>query len=297
MFIAALLANGVVSAFDDDNKVLIDGPEVDLTLGELRKVLLTVPEDMRKMILVQPKKIRNIMDTTYMAKVAAQRARNKGLDKDPELQARLWNFELNLLAAAEVKDVQKKLIGNDVDYEAAARELYLMEKDKYRTPATYEASHILLTTENGEDEQALEDRLRRIREEIVQGKLDFAEAARKYSMDEGTAEKGGSLGTFNEGRMVKPFDQALKNMKPGDISEPVKTRYGLHLIALYKKTPPSVKPFEEVKKELIERVRKKAENEIKTDYWLKVKTDPKARVDETLFESFVAKPALLDNSR
>jgi len=51
--------------------------------------------------------------------------------------------------------------------------------------------------------------------------------------------------------MVKPFEEALKAMKPGDISQPVKTSYGMHLIWLQDKVPASIRPFEEVKAELI----------------------------------------------
>jgi len=291
---ALMILPGLALSFDNDDKVLIDGPEVDLTLGELRQALLTVPEDVRKTMLVQPKKIRDIMDSTYMVKVAAERAKQKGLDKDPVVAAKIWNYTQNLLAGAEIRDVQKKLIGEDADYEAAARERYLMEKDKYRKPAEYEASHILLTAENGEDDETLRNRLKQIRAEIEQGKITFAEAAEKYSMDPTTASRGGYLKRFQEGRMVKPFEEALKAMKPGDISQPVKTSFGMHLIWLQDKVPAGIRPFEEVKAELIKKVRAKAENDIKVDYWLKVKNDPAAKVDEALFESFVAKPALLD---
>ncbi|BAO43432.1 peptidylprolyl isomerase [Thiolapillus brandeum] len=282
-------------AFDDDGKVLIDGPEADLTLGELRQALLTVPEDVRGLILTQPQKIRNIMDSTYMVKVGAERALKKGLDKDPVLQAKLWNYRLNLLAAADVKDVQHRMIGNDVDYEAVAREQYLVQQDKFRKPAEYEASHILFTiTKDGRNEEQQLAKLSRLREDIVKGKITFAEAAKKFSMDDGTASKGGSLGKFEEGRMVPAFEKALKHLKPGDISQPVKTRYGLHLILLQGKTEPKVRPFEEVKEQIIEEARKKAENDIKIDYWLKVKNDPKAKVDEQLFKSFMAKPVVLE---
>ncbi len=291
---ALMILPGLALSLDNDDKVLIDGPEVDLTVGELRQALLTVPEDMRRVMLTQPKKIRDIMDSTYMVKVAARRARQKGLDKDPVIAAKIWNYTQNLLAGAEIKDVQKKLIGKDADYEAAARELYLMEKDKYRKPVEYEASHILLTAENGEDDESLRTRLQQIRAEIEQGKITFAEAAKKYSKDPTTASDGGYLKHFEEGRMVKPFEDALKAMKPGDISQPVKTSFGWHLIWLQDKVPASVRPFDEVKDELIKKVKAKAENDIKIDYWLKVKNDPAAKVDEALFESFVAKPVVLD---
>ncbi len=275
----------------DDSQVLIDGPEVDLTLGELRMALRAAPENVQKLILSQPRKIREIMDSTYMTKVAATRARKKGLQKDPVVTAQIWKFTENILAEAEIADVQKQMV-QKADYEGAAREMYITEKDRLKVPETFAASHILLVPESGETDEDVLKRASKLREDIVQGKLDFKEAARQYSKDTGSAAAGGSLGQFKRGRMVKPFEDALLKLKPGEISEPVKTRFGYHLILLEKRIPEHTKSFEEVKEALIQKAKNNVAHEIKVDYWLKVKNDPEAKVNEEAFKAFTDEPIL-----
>ncbi len=279
----------VAAYSQDDNQVLIDGREVDLTLGELRMALRTAPEDVLKLLLVQPSKIREVMDSTYMAKVAATRARKKGLDKDPVVAAQIWKFTNNILAEAEIADVQEKLVEN-ANYGAAAKELYIAEKDRLKVPETFMASHILLNAEADETDESVLERAKNLRKQIVAGKLDFKEAAKQYSKDTGSAKAGGSLGTFNRGRMVKPFEEALLALKPGEISEPVKTRFGYHLILLEEHIPAYTKPFSEVKEALVQKAKNKVAHEIKVDYWLKVKNDPDAKVNEEAFKVFTDKP-------
>jgi len=285
-----LLLPVVVHALDD-NQILIDGPEVDLTLGDLRMALRAAPEKVRKLLLTQPKKIREVMDSTYMTKVAATRAKKKGLDKKPEVEAQIRKFADNILAEAEIADVQAKLVAN-ANYEAAAKELYITEKDRLKVPESFTASHILLSAEGDEPDDAVLERARKLRKEIVGGKLDFKEAAKQFSTDTGSAVAGGSLGKFSRGRMVKPFEEALLKLKPGEISEPVKTRFGYHLILLEEHSPEHTKSFDEVKAALIQQAKNNAAHEIKVDYWLKVKNDPEAKVNEDVFKAFTDKPVL-----
>ncbi len=289
IFIFLLLP--VVAYALDDRQVLIDGPEVDLTLGDLRMALRATPEDVQKLLLTQPKKIREVMDSTYMTKVAATRAKKKALDKKPEVQAQILKFSNNILAEAEIADVQAKLI-TDANYEAAAKELYLVEKDRLKVPESFVASHILLSANAEEKDAAVLERAKKLRQQIAEGKLDFKEAAKKFSTDKGSAVAGGSLGKFNRGRMVKPFEEALLKLKPGEISEPVKTRFGYHLILLEERIPEHTKSFDEVKDALIQQAKNNAAHEIKVDYWLKVKNDPEAKVNEEAFKAFTDKPIL-----
>lgn len=98
---------------------------------------------------------------------------------------------------------------------------YDQNKDKFNT---VEASHILV--EKKEEAEA-------IKKQLDEGG-DFAAIAKEKSKDPGSAEKGGSLGTFSKGQMVKEFDEKVFSMKPGEISDPVKTQYGYHIIKLDK---------------------------------------------------------------
>ena len=85
------------------------------------------------------------------------------------------------------------------------------------------------------DSQLVADEIVRLREEIIAG-ADFAELAEVVSDDQGSAAQGGTLGTFGRGRMVKPFSDAAFALEPGQLSEPVRTRFGWHLIKVEDKT-------------------------------------------------------------
>ena len=79
------------------------------------------------------------------------------------------------------------------------------------------------------DEEETKNRLLEIRDDILAGE-DFGEMAQDYSEDKATAEKGGDLGWFKKGMMVPAFEEAAFSLKPGEISEPIKTQFGWHLI-------------------------------------------------------------------
>ena len=109
------------------------------------------------------------------------------------------------------------------------------------------ASHILIKVDEGTDQAVREEKkafAEKLLEEVKAGK-DFAELARVNSDDTASAVKGGNLGYFTRGSMVKPFEQAAFNMKPGDISEVVETTFGYHIIKVEEYTEPGVRSLEE----------------------------------------------------
>ncbi|MCI0528468.1 MAG: peptidylprolyl isomerase [Nitrospira sp.] len=85
------------------------------------------------------------------------------------------------------------------------------------------ARHILVS-DSAQAQEALH--------QLKQARSDFAEVARVYSQDEGTKGKGGELGWLTKGQLVPEFDKAVFSLKPGEISEPVKTQFGYHIIQL-----------------------------------------------------------------
>ncbi|EER59412.1 SurA domain protein [Acidovorax delafieldii 2AN] len=93
------------------------------------------------------------------------------------------------------------------------------------------ARHILLRTGPQLTESAAAARLADYRRRVLAGQADFAELAREHSQD-GSAKQGGDLGWSNPGRYVPEFEQAMNALKPGDVSEPLVSRFGVHLIQL-----------------------------------------------------------------
>jgi len=142
----------------------------------------------------------------------------------------------------------------------ALKAYYEDHKAEYSTPARYRISHILFkfNKNKSEDKVALE---RALKAKRALQKKSFDELAAEISDDKLTAQKGGDLGYFSEGVMDKAFEEAVKSLKPGDVSKPVKSAFGYHLIKLTEMTPAKIKPFDEVKDEVLARYRKeRAEN-------------------------------------
>ncbi|KAB7537944.1 molecular chaperone SurA, partial [Verminephrobacter sp. Larva24] len=102
------------------------------------------------------------------------------------------------------------------------------------------ARHILLRTGPRMSETAAAERLADYRRRVLAGQADFAALAREHSQDDGSAKKGGDLGWANPGQYVPEFEQALQALQPGDISAPLVTRFGVHLIELLERRQASL---------------------------------------------------------
>lgn len=91
------------------------------------------------------------------------------------------------------------------------------------------ARHILLRISPQFSQDAAVSRLSQLREQIVSRQANFAALAREYSQD-GSAREGGDLGWANPGQFVPEFEEAMNQLRPGQLSQPVVSRFGVHLI-------------------------------------------------------------------
>jgi parvulin-like peptidyl-prolyl isomerase len=114
--------------------------------------------------------------------------------------------------------------------DAEAREWYEANLGDYKQPARTSVNLVKVEkVASEEDEQEILSILEEIRNDIVSGRLTFEEAARTYSEDT-SADVGGDLGFFDRNRMTEPFTEAAFDLAVGDVSEPVKTQFGYHII-------------------------------------------------------------------
>jgi peptidyl-prolyl cis-trans isomerase D len=133
---------------------------------------------------------------------------------------------------------------------AELQSYYEQNKSSFAEPEQRRASHILLTVGEGGSAKDKEGARRLAQELLARVKArpdDFAKLAQEYSKDPGSAAKGGDLGFFGRGMMVKPFEQAAFSLKPGEISDVVETDFGLHVIRVTEVKGGAVAPFEQVK--------------------------------------------------
>ncbi|HXW03929.1 MAG TPA: peptidyl-prolyl cis-trans isomerase [Vicinamibacterales bacterium] len=138
---------------------------------------------------------------------------------------------------------------------------YKDNQDQYSTPEQVRASHILLETE-GKDEAAVRKRA----EELLakaRGGADFAKLAAENTDEEAGKTRGGDLDFFGRGAMVKEFEDAAFAMKPGEISDIVRTQFGLHIIKVTDRRPASARTLDEVRTQIEEQLKfDRAENEL-----------------------------------
>ncbi|MDP9322828.1 MAG: peptidyl-prolyl cis-trans isomerase, partial [Acidobacteriota bacterium] len=156
---------------------------------------------------------------------------------------------------------------------------YEDNQQQYSTPEQVRASHILLKTE-GKDDAAVKKQAEELLAKVKAG-ADFAQLATKYSEDDTSKVKGGDLDFFPKGQMVPEFDKAAFSMKPGEISDLVKTQYGYHIIKLTDKKAAITKPLEEVRAQI--------EDQLK---WERAQAEAQRISDEVA--PLVKKPADLD---
>jgi len=132
------------------------------------------------------------------------------------------------------------------------RRIYQSSQDRFRTPERVKARHILLMTTGKSDEEKAKAKAKA--DELLKqlkGGADFAALAKANSEDTGTKDNGGDLGWITRGQTVENFEKTAFALKPNELSDVIATEYGYHIIQVLEKEPARLRPFEEVREELV----------------------------------------------
>lgn len=150
------------------------------------------------------------------------------------------------------KFIQETIVPQAVVPEETVREAYDQNPQRFTTPEEVKASHILINSAESDPQEKKDEALKRAKAIAAQAKesgADFAELAREHS--EGpSAPSGGELGFFTRGRMVKPFEDAAFSMKVNQVSDPVLTQFGYHIIKVTDRKESSTVSYEDAKDRL-----------------------------------------------
>ncbi len=173
------------------------------------------------------------------------------------------NFEIQEQTNFQFVKLEYKSFEGEVQiHEEDIDDYYKSNIGKYRVEEQFKASHILFrvpasNNSSGDEKDDAEDENKvKAKEKAndillkIQANEDFAELAKVHSDDSGTKSRGGDLGTFPKGTMVKEFENALIKLKPGEVSQPVLSPFGYHLIKLEENIESRVKTLEEVKESI-----------------------------------------------
>ncbi|NLK63620.1 MAG: peptidylprolyl isomerase [Tissierellia bacterium] len=180
---------------------------------------------------------KKLIDELVMHELMYADALEKDLESEEEFIQVFNDMKRSMLQQYNLRKMFNSITLTDEEL----KDFYEINKNLYNLPEMVKASHILIDTEEKANE-VLED---------LAGGLSFEDAAMKYSSCP-SKQSGGALGQFGKGQMVKEFEDAVFSMKVGEISPPVKTQFGYHIIKLTEHTPAKIADFEEVYQEVKE---------------------------------------------
>lgn len=263
----AVVVAAAAEATRPGDKPLVVNGDLSLTTLDFDAYMERVPAARRDEFRAEYEKINPTVDALWVRRVMAVRARELGLDKDPLVGARMRLAQEDILAETYMAHIAKGV--KFPDLEPRARELYKANAKEFTTPELITAQHILVSTKTYPKDVARK-RAQEVHDLAVKGE-DFAKLAEKYTDSHGSIDING----LPIERFEKPLPDVVAKMKPGEISAPVETQFGYHIVKMGEKIPPRLKPFDEVKDDLIALEKGKMIDAERTAAAEAIRNDPK----------------------
>lgn len=218
-----------------DQKVLAVVAGENITEADLDAFLQNVPKEQRAYVS-NPQFRAQYLEQLIALRAYAKMGEEMKLDETEKFQKILEGAKRDILAQMAMAETLK---GLEVSAEEA-KAYYEENPQHFSKGATVSAKHILVKEE---------EECNSILEAIVNGEKEFEDAAKEFSTCPSGA-RGGDLGEFGKGQMVKEFEDAAFAAEIGHVVGPVKTQFGYHLIKVEKKNEASSVPFEEVEENI-----------------------------------------------
>jgi peptidyl-prolyl cis-trans isomerase C len=253
-----------------EEKVLARVGDEVITLKDFEEEMNRMPPHVRRrMARVEEKKKQ--LDRLIDSKLLLQEAERQGIADDPTIISQVEKYRSRLVAQKLLGSVKKGVAPvTDEDIQ----EHYNKKRALYQTRKQIKASHILL-----KDEAEAQKVLKKAKAPGA----NFAALAKEFSQDRATKDRGGDLGYFSPGRMVRQFEEvAFALEKPGDISDIVKSPFGYHIIKLEDKKAAEPKTLAQVQGEIRRQLTSERQNEAQEAFLEEIKSRSRVEVNEEL---------------
>jgi peptidyl-prolyl cis-trans isomerase C len=265
-FIYALALSGVLSlapAWAGKETERVSDGKSEASLMDLGAEISAAPKDIQAMLLNNRDYLARIARSLLVDTRVADQAKAAGYLTRPDVKAQIARETRGVLSRAYIGDMLEQKTANMPDMTALAKERYNAEKSQYLIPEAFRIAHILIAV-NVEDENYNEAESRAKAEKILnelRAGGDFSNLAKAHSEDQGSASGGGELPWATKGRFAPPFEKTAFALKPGEVSGLVRTRFGFHIIKLLERRAESTRSFDEVKAQILEKLKKEYQNQ------------------------------------
>ncbi|MBU4262106.1 MAG: peptidylprolyl isomerase [Proteobacteria bacterium] len=260
------------------DEVLAQVGDSRLTSSRLDMMIDLMPPQIQVMLRSNDQMRKELINRWVDINLIVQEALASKIDQDPLVKIKIDEMKNRVLVETLISqrlDTQTPIPAEEI----AA--YYAKHSSEFEQGEQVHAQHILIRLETNASEADKEKAGKTI--DMIQDKLkngeSFATLAEQFSEDPGSKNKGGNLGYFGRGQMVKEFEDAAFATKPGETSPPVQTNFGWHLIHVLDRKAPQKLPLEQVSKEIEARLKaerneqalKKLIDELKSKYLVTVK--------------------------
>jgi parvulin-like peptidyl-prolyl isomerase len=290
---AAFVAATASAQVGPDDPVLVENGTAKVYRSDYEAELLKLPAEIRSGFANSQKRIGDLLTRLLVQKTFAAQAEKDSLDKKPENEVRLRLERDRVLAQIRVDDIERRAArsfeAQRAQYEARAREIYLADRKKYEVPEQVSVSHILFNLKKHTSDEARK-LAQETRARILAG-ADFNEVAKEVSDDPSARSNAGHTGFFSRGDMDSAFANAAFALKKnGEVSEPVLSSFGWHLIKREDYHAGRQRPFEEVRGLIMADLRKKYIEEQRETALAAARDDPSTKVNHELVDSLYVRP-------
>ena len=242
VFLGISMASPALAAAEDPVVATLNGTEIHQS--EVQAIRATLPAQIQG--LSEDEVTRRLIDRMITVKILAQEAEKTGLTKEPGYKKLMDRQKEQISAEYYVEQTVDKNITDK-----AVHDLYDKTVANAKPAEEIKARHILVDSE---------DQAKEVAKQLKDGK-DFAALAKEKSKDTGSAQNGGDLGWFTAEVMVPEFSKTAFALKKGEVSQPVKTQFGWHVIQLEDRRKQEAPKFDDVKERLRQQLREQATTE------------------------------------
>lgn len=227
---------------------------IDLAKERMIDQSLMAQESSRRKYQIDPEAVNKGMKR-WMKENGGKKAIEKA--KHPAIKNR-EDLRREILAQLRYNRLLEEESSCEIPTEKEAREYYENRPDLFTSEEMVSASHILKKASSEKEFKVAEEQIQAIRQRLLSGE-DFVKCVQEESDDGGN---DGNLGSFGKGRMVPEFEKVAFSLEPDQLSEPVKTQFGWHLVKLHEKREPKITPFDELKEKIIEYLHERKKDKV-----------------------------------
>lgn len=241
--------------------------DIELRIPELKLLVDAQPPEARKQLATDFLQLERLARGELLRKATLADARQKGWDKKPELQALIERARDQVVMAAFVSSLSRP--PEDYPSEDELKQFYESNKSQLMAPALYQIAQIFLSASDDSEKSVQAEALKKITDlsaRLAKPGADFGKLAKEFSGHKESAAKGGEIGWVPEDQMVPEIRRPASRLAKGEISVPVRSGGGWHILKLLDKKPATIRPLADARTALVNFMRSRKAQELERAY-------------------------------